>query len=590
MLKLFFILVTIISVFLSRTANSKSVLQISETEIYRQVAPGGIYQLGYRSAVFEKDGHKWTIMGANAPIVTPTVYPKVWPVDSAYEVLVIPEPITNYKILPYTEPIQNAVKANRIIVNGMPDSYEPASFVIRSGSKALKDVMIAVDDLHLEGNETGEYVGESAILESRDIDVRVVQCWYQAGKELTDLNHKKLTPELLLHDDGLVYCDHNNQVNIIRDFDRLSDCRTLQPFDVPAKQNKQIWVTVHITENLIPGKYVGGLSIIIGGLPKRHLDIEVNVLPYQLPDPELEYVLYYESNFQQKNQFSYRTKETMRNELEDLKKHGLTNATVWHRVSEDEALQKNDWQILRDMLQLRREIGWGKKPLLYLDWRQTLSGDLNAYKNKILKIIAIAREFGIDEVYIYGQDEVGGKELLSFRERYRTVHEAGAKNFVACGIDYLDYIPELIDLPILPGNINLNTVKQVQGHKQITAWNYANPQCGVEEPETYRMNYGIKLAKNGFSGVCDYVYQQQWYDFGGKKYRSHTMAYPTLTTPIPTIQWEGWRAGVNDIRYLTLLKNEDLMKYVFKDPVKMEPISVFRKMAINVLIEKGKRK
>lgn len=66
-------------------------------------------------ATFEKEGVKWTIIGANAPIVNPTVYPKDWPVKGDdFEVLVIPEPITNYKILPFTEKIENAVKSDTI--------------------------------------------------------------------------------------------------------------------------------------------------------------------------------------------------------------------------------------------------------------------------------------------------------------------------------------------------------------------------------------------------------------------------------------------------------------------------------------------
>ena len=74
-------------------------------------------------ATFEKDGSKWTIVGANAPIVNPTVYPKEWPVKgNDFEVLVIPEPITNYKILPFTEKIENAVKSDTISITAARDS------------------------------------------------------------------------------------------------------------------------------------------------------------------------------------------------------------------------------------------------------------------------------------------------------------------------------------------------------------------------------------------------------------------------------------------------------------------------------------
>jgi len=90
------------------------------------------------------------------------------------------------------------------------------------------------------------------------------------------------------------------------------------------------------------------------------------------------------------------------------------------------------------------------------------------------------------------------------------------------------------------------------------AWSYGNPQCGKEEPETYRRNYGLALWKADYDGVCDYAYQctmgkKIWDDFDFERYRDHVMAYPTINGVIPTIQWEGWREGVDDVKYLTTL-------------------------------------
>jgi len=35
------------------------------------------------------------------------------------------------------------------------------------------------------------------------------------------------------------------------------------------------------------------------------------------------------------------------------------------------------------------------------------------------------------------------------------------------------------------------------------------------------------------------------------------MSYAARTRPIRTLQWEGWREGVDDVRYLTMLLNVD---------------------------------
>jgi len=515
-------------------------------------------------ATFEKDGSKWTIVGANAPIVNPTVYPKDWPIKgNDFEVLVIPEPITNYKILPFTEKIENAVKSDTISIIAAPDSYEPASFVIRSGDKDLKNVMIEVTDLKAEiKGKDGKK--KTVIIPKENIDIRVVKCWYQAGVAINDTKHKLLTPELLLHDDNVVKVDYDRQVNLLRNLDKIEDAEKLKPFDISERQNKQIWLTAHIKKNFPAAKYTGSIKITAMNHEMKKLIFHIEVLPFTLPKPMLEYTLYYEGYLsgQEEPQIGWRpkTEKQMLYELIDMKEHGLTNATVWHRVNEDKSKWDEDWKRLKRTLELRKEIGWGKKPLLYLDWKTLFKDDIESYKQKIKDIISTAHSYGIKEIYIYGVDERKGMELFSLRKLYQTVHETGAKNFVACTEDFLIYVPDLLDMPVLHGNPNdffMNILKKLG----IKVWNYGNPQAGLEEPETYRLNYGVQLVKKKFSGVCDYVYQHGrcWNDFVDKKWRSHTMAYPTVNKPIPTIQWEGWRQAVNDVRFLTLLKYRNIL-------------------------------
>ena len=522
------------------------------------IAPNGI------EAVYKEGGAQWTIIGANAPIVNPTIYPKDWPVKGdGFEVLVIPEPITNYKILPFTEKIENAVKSDIITITAALDSYEPGSLVIRSGDVDLKDVFIEVTDLNAE-IKGKDGITRTVVFPKDNIDVRVVKCWYQAGTAINDLKHKLLTPELLLHDDDLVRVNYDKQADLLKNIDTVQDSEQLRPLTVPRNQNKQVWITAHISREVSPGKYNGKINILTKGKKGKELKLEVEVLPIILPQPMLDYALYYEGYLsgQSKPQIGWRpkTEKQMSAELLDMREHGLTNATVWHNVTPDESKWDEDWKRLKRTLELRREIGWETRPLLYLDWHTAFSTDLNIYKKKVARIASIAASLGIKDTYIYGVDEKKGKDLLALRSLYQAVHEAGAKNFVAGTEDFLIFVPDLLDLPVLNGQPNAFFMTLLN-KLDIKALSYGNPQTGLEEPETYRRNYGVKLFTKGFSGALDYVYQHGscWNDFADNKYRSHTMAYPTVDRPIPTIQWEGWREGVNDVRFLTLLKNENLL-------------------------------
>lgn len=553
-------------------------LPLKEPKPYR-VEPNNI------EATFEKDGATWTIMGANAPIVNPTVYPKEWPVKGdGFEVLVVPEPITNYKILPFTENIENAVKSDTISITAARDSYEPASFVIRTGDLPLRDVAIEWDDLKAEVKDERGNISYSFLPKSL-IDIRVVKCWYQAGVALNDTTHKLLTPELLLHDDAVVRVDYSGQVNIVRNYREVADSENLRSFSIPAQQNKQLWLTVHIMKEIQPGEYGGRLRIKSGAVSQT-AKLNIRVLPWILPPPILEYGLYYEGHLGDFDKplvgAGRKTPIQMRAELEDMIAHGLTNATVWHRVDQDKARWEKDWARFIKTLDIRKEVGWENKPLLYLDWAVSSSSNLDIYKEKVRKVVSIAQETGIKEVYIYGVDEKVGEELSGLKPLYQAVHDAGAKNFVAGWHNqFFRHVNGLIDLLVLCGPIAKKasdslyagpTMEQISEAKKkgYKVFIYNNPQAGLEEAATYRQNYGINLYLNNVNGTLNYAYQtgEPWREWGHGQYRPHVMAYPTVNKPISTVQWEGWREGVNDVRFFSLAqKNSRLDRHFFGGPI-----------------------
>ena len=64
---------------------------------------------------------------------------------------------------------------------------------------------------------------------------------------------------------------------------------------------------------------------------------------------------------------------------------------------------------------------------------------------------------------------------------------------------------------------------------------------------------------DGFDGSCNFAFQTQhknhsgWDDWSNAKFRPHNMAYPTVSGNVRTLQLEGYREGIDDVRYASTL-------------------------------------
>jgi hypothetical protein len=137
------------------------------------------------------------------------------------------------------------------------------------------------------------------------------------------------------------------------------------------------------------------------------------------------------------------------------------------------------------------------------------------------------------------------------------VQAAGGKTFVACYEKTFEAMGGLLDCAVLAGRPKAAEARKwhsVGSH----AFCYAYPQVGNEEPLTYRRHFGLELWKAGFDGAMDYAYQHGfghiWNDFDDKTYRDHVFAYPTVNGVVDTVEWEGFREAVEDVRYAATLE------------------------------------
>lgn len=493
-------------------------------------------------------------------------------------------PIVSFQILPH-DVMPPARVATDLRMTAAQGEIRSASLIVQA-LKDLRDVTVTVSDLTQEKG--------GAVLPSSAVDVRVVKCWYQAGSAWHGIGQKNglrvLTPELLVHDDRLLRVDEKAQKNYLRlsrpdgdvywdtedpgyahernptilpvDQFPVRDATTLQPTELSADTLKQYWLTVRTPDAARPGDYTGNLTVTTSKGIAGKTELRLRVLPFRLPMPMTAYdsrkaftsSIYYRGVLSAKYpqgsiSSEYKSEEQLRAELRDMAEHGIFNPTSYQSLEE-----------LAHCLRLRDEAGMRGLPLYTIGvsiGNPETEAQLSSLRQKVGKVRAIAEPFGIREVYLYGIDEARGEELLSQKKAWKLVREAGAKSFVAGYKGHFDVVGDVLDV-----QVQANVPSQADAAQWHSAGGkifcYANPQTGPENPEVFRRNYGFYLWLQNYDGAMTYAYQHAfgniYNDFDHATYREHVFSYPTADGVLPTLAIEGYREGINDIRYGTLLK------------------------------------
>ena len=424
----------------------------------------------------------------------------------------------------------------------------------------------------------GDLKGPAGTIPADAVDVHVVKSWYQAGKEIWDAKddkNKMYVPELLLKDDRLVRVDRKAQQNYLRSTapdgteqyllcsgptsDNLKDVRpidadSLLPVDIVANSFKQFWLTVHIPEDAAAGSYEGTVSFTTES-GSAAMPLTVAVHPFDLQPSRVIYSIYYRAMLSEDGEptigSELKSERQYRVEMADFKAHGVlypTNYQGW------------DEKLLPRVMEIRREVGMPGGPFYNLGQNTGSTTDpakLGALRADVKRWIEFCKPFGYDTVYFYGVDEATGDRLKAQRASWKAVQDAGGKTFVACYEKTFETMGNLLDCAVLARRPSPEEAEKWHGvRSQIFC--YAYPQVGNEEPETYRRNFGLVLWKAGYDGAMDYAYQHGfnhvWNDFDYPTYRDHNFTYPTVNGIVGTIQWEGFREAVDDVRYVTTLE------------------------------------
>lgn len=457
-------------------------------------------------------------------------------------------PTAREQILPWTVPARDEIE--RVIeVSGCRGEYEPATFGVFACSE-LEGVNLEIGDFKSADGKR---------LPSSIAEAHAVKCWYQEGMPLTTKSELVLVPELLLKNPGLIYVDPQTRTNEHKWQGKYpEDSPNLKDVDIAEFESQQYWLIFHIPRDTDSGVYTGRITVEASNTPSVSIPVRLTVHDFELAPSPMIHSLYYTLRFtgcETEEDFRARMAQ-MQAEILDQVAYGINMPTTYVNGGQlpwdDDPMAQ-----VRAVIAMHAEAGIKNAPFVCVTYGiggQQTEEQLDALRKNLRKFRKDVEAMGRSPVYVQGKDEASGETLRRERAAFAVAHEVGAKVFVATGNDYFPIIGDLLDMPVVSGNLVPSLPNKVHqlGYKILS---YGNPQAGCENPKIYRQNYGLRLWRAGYDGAMNWEYcGGNWDEIGtDSNYREEGMVYRGKVKPIGTIQWEGWREGIDDIRYMATL-------------------------------------
>jgi len=506
---------------------------------------------------------------------------------------VFKKPIFDYVLadtVPNKSEIINPGKA--VSVFAAQGEIEPITFSVRS-SEDLGSVDVTISDL---SSKTGERITKD------NMELLNIRLWQQCKRnpDLARWNWdcsvrgkhiKEVVPELLVKD--------NEQDLIVAEQKSSTATKYIPPsvnqdFKVSIKKDKShtFFIRVKVPEQTQPGIYKGKVNIKpkqaleTSALTKefsRTIDIEFQVLPFQLPESSKEHLVYFNQMPTGYYVDPLRIGRELYSKYLDLfRESGLTNIVAYINTS-----YQLDWVL--DELQAK---GFSKTFII-------VSNNNNFDPEVLTKRASDIKEHGFDP-YFYTIDEPNyGNKMLKNIVLVNRVHKttdikvataiqrecveamADPDFPVYDGLDKVD-IAQSMDLPNYAGTPNKSKgccCGGVDKYQSFTEYinglisgtteksskkEFFYQQLWGESAKFNRAYFGYFLWNNKLDGVAPYGVQAHYNTIGGvehhgkyviddfdAKKKEHNSLYPSAEGPILTLQWEAFREGIDDVRYLT---------------------------------------
>ena len=494
-------------------------------------------------------------------------------------------PITTYRVYPYTT-IPDSYLVDGISLRTCPGEFIATTFIVRS-TETLNSFLPIPTDIN-----NGVFS-----IDSSNIDIKIVKCWYQKGDDMhpESPTMREFLPELLLNDDSLVQVSyisdtegwnqlktstgyHNiNNATEGDNYWQVDDSPILLPVQIDANTNKQFWVTIHVPNGTPSGTYSGSIALTEDGISLKEFGLSVEVLPFTLPESPIIVTLY---NYLRLDSLTaprlsqyWGGFNQVQSALVEMKNHGLTNVVIgWGTTN---------WDSLKELVDMESELNFDMDTVFYwtysfVDYAHThyqTEAEVTDRCTQVINFFNTNYGTTANNIYFYPDDE-HDLTIAPMPDLIKACTDLGGKTQSAQDSTYamgaLNYdgsnggeLGPLLDMAILAGS-DVTYYPVLNGYHQagLKIGSYGNPQSGEEKPLTFRRNYGLLLWQYNvdYSGTYGLAQGSQgsgplWNDwYANYQYKMHCFVYPTTNGIVGTIQFEGFREGVNDIRYVTKLE------------------------------------
>ena len=485
---------------------------------------------------------------------------------------------------------------------------------------------ILTSDEELEGVDlvASDLTCKSAKIPASAIDLKVVAVvWkypnaWMSIKQRRSADEHALIPCMLVHDEKLIVRDDKTLTNYLRgdyeggvryinmstaecperfndDLHPVRDAKRFVPCSLQKGKYKQFWLTVKVPAAAAPGDYTGTIAIKqSNNRTIEQLSLRLTVHPFSLPYPRTHYDSSkrfvvsmmggpdLERTFKSGGDLR-QAEEKVFNIAKALAEHNVFDVCAGSAFSDlsDADLGIRCARLMQaaglpldnvfcgtaytDLLGAKDEKG------NFVQIEETdparYEQDVRKYAEYAKMLVAGWRKVAPQaQVWAFGSDE---GSLWTERRQFAYWHElqkAGGKLFVTCTEQVAPGAGWIIDGADISQRYGTSIPRlfQPSGARVFT---YASPFLAPDQPSYTRWGKGVRFWKDNWDGLVDYVFyagNNRWnetYLIGGD-YREMGIVYPVQDGVVSTLAFEGYREGIDDIRYFTLLRllSEKAMK------------------------------
>ena len=352
-----------------------------------------------------------------------------------------------------------------------------------------------------------------------------------------------------------------------------------------AFQQAQIWFTINVPEGTPAGVYEGEVVFEDSNGQTIRRPLRLWVLPFSLLQPsDRHWGLYTDSS-----RWEMFPEESVRAELEDFRKHGITGLVMYPLTHSTIQARDNKPVINSDKfaayMKMVREVGLDgpivmdfqglRNRVSQLTGKEIGSPEFAEFYAEVIRHFAErGHREGWGEMVYHAVDEPStADKARDARALLSIIKDIGLPTFTTA--NNVQMVNELLDdvLDVRTWYISFASSPSAAQTRQTEAqavegrfWCYGSGSYTGQEGRMLANRYitGLFLAKSGAEGMWSWTFQrpkdQPYDDFDGashKEQKDAMITYPSFFMPTrsyPTLQWEGIREGVDDYRYIHTLR------------------------------------